>query len=238
MERLHKVIADSGLCSRRKAEKLMLEGKVTVDGEVVKTLGTKVSKNAEILVEGKPLPTVEYEYYVLYKPEGFVSTTSDEKGRKTVIDLVHTSSRIYPVGRLDYDTSGVLLLTNDGAFNQEMIHPKHKIEKEYQVTVEGLLRKETSLKLSRGIHIDGKKTARSRIRNVEYNTQKMTTRCHLIITEGRYHQVKKMFEQVGHPVTKLKRIRFGIITLDGMKKGEVRHLKPHELKQLHALTLK
>lgn len=236
MERLQKVIADSGLCSRRKAEKLMLEGKVKVNGEVVKTLGTKVDASAEIIVNDKPLLHVENEYYVLYKPEGYISTTDDEKGRQTVVDLVPTQARIYPVGRLDYDASGVLLLTNDGAFNQAMIHPKHKIEKEYQVTVKGLLRKETSAKLSRGIHIDGKKTARAKIRNVEYNTEKMTTRCHIIITEGRYHQVKKMFERVEHPVLKLKRVRFGIITLKGLKKGEVRRLKPHELKQLYVLS--
>ena len=238
MERLQKVIADSGVCSRRKAEQLMLEGKVKVNGVVTKVLGTKVGKNDTILVEDKPLPTVEYEYFVLYKPEGVVSTTEDDKGRRTVVDFLPTKNRLYPVGRLDYDTSGVLLLTNDGAFTQAMIHPKYKIEKEYQVTMTGLLRKETSTKLSRGIHLDGKKTARSKIRQVDYNTEKMTTRCHLIITEGRYHQVKNMFEAVGHPVLKLKRVRFGIITLKGMKKGEARHLKPHELKQLYVLSEK
>ncbi len=238
MERLQKVIADSGICSRRKAEQLMLEGKVKVNGQIVKALGTKVALSDRILVNEKPLPNVEYEYYVLYKPEGYISTTDDEKGRKTVVDLVPTQARIYPVGRLDFDASGVLLLTNDGAFNQAMIHPKHKIEKEYQVTVQGLLRKETSSKLSRGVYIDGKKTGRAKVRNVEYNTEKMTTRCHLIITEGRYHQVKRMFEVVNHPVLKLKRVRFGLITLEDLKKGEVRRLKPHELKQLYVLSKK
>lgn len=232
MERLQKVIAASGVCSRRKAEELMLQGNVKVNGEVVKELGTKVSKNDTILVHDKPLEPFEPIHYVLYKPEGCISTTDDEKGRKTVLDFVPTKERIYPVGRLDYDTSGVLLLTNDGEFNQMMIHPSSHIEKEYQVTVKGFVRKETSRKLERGIKIDNVRTKRSRITKVEYNKRTESTRLHLTITEGKYHQVKRMFEAVDHEVTKLKRVRFGIITLDGMSRGDVRLLKPHEYKQL------
>ena len=238
MIRLQKVIADSGYCSRRQAEKLITEGKVKVNGETCAILGTKVTKKDNITINDKPLPERIPVYYLLYKPEGYISTTKDDKGRKTVIDLVPSDQRLYPVGRLDFDTSGVLLLTNDGEFHHAMLHPKHKIEKEYEVKIEGLLRKETSFKLMKGIIIEGVKTHRAKINRVEYNTKNMTTSCHITITEGRYHQVKKMFEAMQHPVIKLKRIRFGLITLEGMKKGEYRPLKPHEIKQLHQLTLK
>ncbi|MFW5838872.1 MAG: pseudouridine synthase [Bacillota bacterium] len=238
MERLQKVIAHSGICSRRKAEELITAGKVKVNGEVITTLGTKVSKKDEVMVNDKAIKKEPPVYYVLYKPEGFVSTTDDEKDRKTIMDLVPNTERVYPVGRLDYDTSGVLLLTNDGEFNQAMIHPKSHLEKEYQVTVEGFVRKETSKKLERGIILDKQRTKRAKISNVEYNKIKGTTRLHLTITEGKYHQVKRMFELVEHPVLKLKRVRFGIITLDTMSKGEVRLLKPHEYKQLMHIARK
>lgn len=232
MERLQKVIAHSGYCSRRKAEDYIVAGKVTVNGEVVTELGTKVSKNDVIAVNGTTLTKEELVYYVLYKPYGYVSTTDDEKDRKTVIDLVPTKKRIYPVGRLDYDTTGVLLLTNDGEFANLMTSPKHKVEKEYQVKMEGFLRKEESKRLSQGVMIGKYKTKRAIIKNVTYHKQSETSTAHIIIKEGKYHQVKRMFEAVGHPVIKLKRVRFGSITLDGMHQGEVRLLKPYEKKQL------
>ncbi|MFU8786235.1 MAG: pseudouridine synthase [Candidatus Izemoplasmataceae bacterium] len=238
MERLQKVIASSGLCSRRKAEELITAGKVQVNGQKVTELGTKVTKNDEVTVNGVPIKKETPVYYVLYKPEGYVSTTSDEKNRRTVIDLVDTSLRVFPVGRLDYDTSGVLLLTNDGDFTNLMIHPKSGIEKEYEVTLKGFLRKESSKKLEKGIVIDGMKTKRARIKNVVYNKERETTKLTVIITEGKYHQVKRMFEMFDHEVIKLKRVRFGTITLKNMHKGEVRLLKPHEYKQLIVLTEK
>lgn len=232
MERLQKVIAQSGLCSRRKAETLIEEGKVKVNGEIVKTLGTKVSKDDEVLVNNRPLTKSEKVYYVFYKPEGCVSTTNDEHNRTTVLDFIQTQERIYPVGRLDFDTSGVLLLTNDGDFTNMMIHPKSHIEKEYEVTIKGILRKETSRKLEKGIILEGKKTKKSRITKVEANPKKETTKLHITITEGRYHQVKKMFEFFQHDVLKLKRVRFGVVTLDHLSRGQYRLLKPHEHKQL------
>jgi len=232
MERLQKVIAHSGLCSRRKAESLIEEGKVKVNGETVKTLGTKVTKDDEITVDNKPLPRSETVYYVFYKPEGCVSTTNDEHGRTTVTDFIQTPERIYPVGRLDFDTSGVLLLTNDGDFTNTMIHPSSHIEKEYEVTIKGILRKETSKKLERGIVLEGKKTKRARISQVEANPKKETTKLHIVITEGRYHQIKKMFEAFSHEVLKLKRVRFGVVTLDHLSRGQYRLLKPHEFKKL------
>lgn len=236
MERLQKVIAQSGYCSRRKAESLIVEGKVKVNGVLVRELGTKVGSKDVITVNGKTIFSEEKVYYVLYKPEGYVSTTSDEHDRNKVTDLVPSDKRIFPVGRLDYDTSGVLLLTNDGTFMNLMTSPKHHVEKEYRIKVKGFLRKEESLKLARGVEIDGYKTKRAIIKNVEYNKKNETSFATIIIKEGKYHQVKKMFEAVNHPVLKLKRERFGIVNLKNLKKGEYRRLKPHELKQLIELT--
>lgn len=232
MERLQKVIARSGITSRRKAEDLITQGKVKVNGVVIKELGTKVTNRDVIQVNGKTIKQEEFVYYVLYKPEGYVSTTDDEHDRRKVTDLVPTGKRIYPVGRLDYDTSGVLLLTNDGSFTNKLTSPKHDMEKEYEVKMKGFLRKEESAKLCRGIKIDHYVTKKAIIKNVSYNKKNETTKATIIITEGKYHQVKRMFEAVGHPVLKLKRVRFGTVTLDGLKKGEYRVLKPYEFKQL------
>ncbi len=236
MERLQKVIANSGYTSRRKAEDLITQGKVKVNNKIVTELGTKVTSKDIIHVEGKLIQTEEKVYYVLYKPEGYVSTTSDEFGRKTVLDLVSTTKRVYPVGRLDYDTSGVLLLTNDGEFTNIMTSPKNHVEKEYRVRLSGLLRKEESTLICRGIQLDTYKTKKAKIRDVSYNKKNLTTLATIIITEGKYHQVKKMFEFTGHKVLKLKRVRFGFVTLDHMKIGEHRLLKPYELKQLRNLV--
>ncbi len=232
MERLQKVIARSGITSRRKAEELITQGKVKVNDVVVRELGTKVTSKDVIQVNGKTIKHEEFVYYVLYKPEGYVSTTSDEHERRKVTDLVPSNKRIYPVGRLDYDTSGVLLLTNDGDFTNKLTSPKHDMEKEYEVKMKGFLRKEESAKLCRGIKIDHYFTKKAVIKNVSYNKKNETSTATIIITEGKYHQVKRMFEAVGHPVLKLKRVRFGVVTLDGLRKGEYRILKPYEYKQL------
>ena len=236
MERLQKVIANSGYTSRRKAEDLITAGKVKVNDVTITELGTKVSSKDIIHVEGTLIKSEEKVYYVLYKPEGYVSTTSDEFNRKTVLDLVPKSKRVYPVGRLDYDTSGVLLLTNDGDFTNQMPSPKQHVEKEYRVKLEGLLRKEESTLICRGIDLGHYKTKKARIKDVAYNKKNLTTLATIIITEGKYHQVKKMFEFTGHKVLKLKRVRFGFVTLENMKTGEHRLLKPYELKQLRNLV--
>ena len=236
MERLQKVISNSGYTSRRKAEDLITQGKVKVNDKVVTELGTKVTSKDIIHVEGNLISSVEKVYYVLYKPEGYVSTTSDEFGRNTVMDLVPSDKRVYPVGRLDYDTSGVLLLTNDGDFTNLMTSPSHHIEKEYRVKLEGLLRKEESTRICRGMRIDNYKTKKAKIKDVSYNKNNLTTLATITITEGKYHQVKKMFEATGHKVLKLKRVRFGAVTLDKMRIGEHRLLKPYELKQLKTLV--
>jgi len=236
MERLQKIIQRAGICSRRKAEELILEGKVTVNGEVVTTLGVKVETSDEIAVDGKRLMQEEFVYYVLNKPTGYLSTTSDDLNRRTIVDLIPSKERIYPIGRLDYDTSGVILLTNDGDFMNAMIHPKFKVEKEYHVKVKGLLRKEESKLIEKGLNLGDFTSKQAKVFDVRYDDKKENSYAKIIITEGKYHQVKRMFEKVGHPVMKLRRERFGVVTTDGLKQGEYRLLKVHELKQLWHLS--
>jgi len=236
MERLQKVIQKSGLCSRRKAEELIAAGKVKVNGQIVTTLGTQVELTDDIVVDGNQVKQEELSYYVLNKPTGYVSTTSDEHGRRTILDLIPVTERIYPIGRLDYDTSGVILLTNDGDFMNSLIHPKFKVEKEYHVKVKGLLRKEASSKIEKGLDLGDFTSAKSKIISVKYDDKKENTYVSIVITEGKYHQVKRMFEEVGHPVVKLRRHRFGTVTTEGLKQGDYRRLKPHEIKQLWNLS--
>ena len=235
MERLQKLIAKAGIASRRKAEELILAGRVKVNGEIVNTLGAKAQASDLIEVDNKKITLEEKVYFVLYKPTGVISTTVDQFKRDAVVDLIKEKESVYPVGRLDYDTSGVLLLTNDGDFANMLMHPRYKIEKEYYVKIKGLLRKETSKQLSRGFELEGELLQPAKIRNVKYDDKKENTFLHIIITEGKYHQVKKMFAHFGHEVVKLKRVRYGSITLDGLFEGQYRALKPHEIKTLYNL---
>ena len=237
MERLQKILQRAGVASRRKAEELIEAGKVKVNGKVVTVLGSKAAFSDDIVVDGKKLKLENKVYYVLYKPEGYVSTTNDEFNRLTVRDLIPVQERIYPIGRLDYDTSGVLLLTNDGEFSNALTHPKFKLEKEYSVKISGLLRKETSKLIGRGVDLGDFKSQPAKIFNVKYDDNKEFTTLSIIITEGKYHQVKRMFEKFGHTVKKLKRERFGTITLKGMNRGDYRVLKVHEIKKLWNLSV-
>ena len=236
MDRLQKIIAKAGVTSRRKAEDLITEGKVKVNGEIVTELGTKASFADEITVNGEKLEPENKVYFVLYKPEKYISAVKDQFNRKTVVDLIPVKEKIFPVGRLDYDTSGIMLLTNDGDFANQMIHPKYMIEKEYYVRIKGLLRKESSISLAKGLIYDGIKAMPAKVLNVKYDEKKETTFLNIIITEGKNHQVKKMFEALGHEVIKLKRERFGCVNLEGLNKGEFRILKPHEIKKLYNLS--
>jgi len=236
MERLQKIIAKSGVCSRRKAEELILAGKVKVNGVVVRELGTKANPNDEIEVDDKKILVQERVYFVLYKPSGVISTTDDQFDRQAVVDLIHEKEQVFPVGRLDYDTSGLLIMTNDGDFANMLMHPRYHIEKEYYVKITGLLRKESSYKLAKGLTFEGEEFQPAKIRNVKYDDKKENTYLHIIITEGKYHQVKNMFKALGHEVVKLKRIRYGTLTLDGLYEGQYRTLKPHEIKTLYNLA--
>jgi len=234
MERLQKIIAMKGYCSRRKAEELITKGKVKVNGELVTTMGYKASVNDFIEVEGNPLDEVEDKvYYLLNKPRGVVTTSSDEKGRKTVVDLIDTKKRIYPVGRLDYDTTGLIILTNDGELTNYLIHPKNKIEKVYVAKIKGIISKVELGRLCRGVIIDGYKTSKAKAKILKIDKKKNTSVVELIIHEGKNHQVKKMFEAIGFKVLKLKRESISFLTLDGVKPGEYRQLSIKEVKKLY-----
>ena len=235
MERLQKYIAESGYTSRRKAENLIKSGKVVVNGKVITELGTKVTGKEEIVIDGNLLTREEKEYYLLNKPRGVVTTTSDDKKRKTVIDLINTTKRIYPIGRLDYDTTGVLLLTNDGEFSNILMHPNDKIEKVYVAKIKGIIKGEEINKLKNGVVIDGRKTEKCKVKLRRVDTKNNTSYVSLIIHEGRNHQVKNMFKAVGFEVLKLKRERVGIFTLAGLNSGEYRKLTPKEISVIYSL---
>ncbi len=235
MERLQKYIAEAGYTSRRKAEELIKKGKVQVNGKIVTELGTKVTGKEEIIVDGNLLTKEEKEYYLLNKPRGVITTTTDDKNRKTVVDLINTTKRIYPIGRLDYDTTGVLLLTNDGDFSNILMHPNEKIEKVYVAKLKGIIKGEEINKLKNGVVIDGKKCEKCKVKLRRVDTKNNTSYVSIIIHEGRNHQVKKMFKAVGFEVLKLKRERVGIFTLSGLNSGEYRKLSPKEISIIYSL---
>lgn len=236
MERLQKIIQKAGIASRRKAEDMIAEGRVSVNGKVVTEMGTKASFSDDIRVDGKKIEAENKVYFVLYKPESIISSVKDQFDRDTVTDFIPVKEKIFPIGRLDYDTSGLILLTNDGDFANMMIHPKYKIEKEYYVRIKGLLRKESSIKLAKGLIYDNERALPAKVYDVKYDDKKETTFLNIVITEGKNRQVRRMFESLGHEVVKLKRIRFGTITLDGLNRGEYRILKPHEIKTLYNMA--
>lgn len=239
MERLQKVIAHAGFASRRKAEELILEGQVKVNGKVVKELGIKVTPSDKVEVGGIPVEREEPIYFLLYKPRGVISSVSDDKGRKVVTDyFLEIKQRIYPVGRLDYDTSGALLLTNDGEFANLLMHPKNEIEKVYVAKIKGIPSREKIKSLEKGIQLEDGKTAPAKVKVLSIDKKKQTAIVELIIHEGRNRQVRRMFEAIGHPVMKLKRERYGFLTLQGLNVGDARELSPHEVKQLRTLASK
>ena len=223
MERLQKVIANSGITSRRKAEQLILDGKVKVNGEVVLTLGTQVKPSDKIEVNGMLIEKQEKVYYLLNKPREVISAVTDDKGRKTIVDLIPEDKRIYPVGRLDYDTTGAIILTNDGEFANLLMHPKNEIDKCYVAKIEGMLSPKEMMILKNGVIID-------KVNN--------TSIVELVIHEGKNHQVKNMFAAVGHEVLKLKREKIGFLDLKGLKSGEYRKLNHKEVTTLYALVNK
>lgn len=237
MERLQKVLAHDGVASRRQSEKLIMSGRVKVNGTVVTELGTKVGVHDQIMVDGVQVTSEAPAYVLLYKPRGVISTANDEKGRKTVVDLVaDVSQRIYPVGRLDYDTSGLLLLTNDGELANRLTHPKYEVEKTYVARVKGIPSNDAMRKLRQGITVDGETYAPAKSKVLSHDDKRKTAIIEVIIHEGKNHQVKKMLEAVGYPVEKLKREQYGFLTLKGLNAGEARNLKPEEVKELKRLT--
>ena len=234
MERLQKVIANSGITSRRKAEELILNGKVKVNGRTIITLGTQVSVNDKVEVNGVLINKEEKVYYLLNKPREVIASVSDDLGRKTVVDIIKDDKRIYPVGRLDYDTTGAIILTNDGEFANLMMHPKNEIDKCYIAKIEGELTPKELMMLKTGVVIDKVKTKKARVKIRRVDKKTNTSIVEITIHEGKNHQVKKMFESVGHTVLKLKRERIAFLTLDGLKSGEYRKLSHKEVTTLYA----
>ncbi|WP_163531019.1 pseudouridine synthase [Halobacillus ihumii] len=237
MERLQKVIAHAGVASRRKAEKMITDGKVTVNGKVVKELGTKVSSNDDVEVEGVPLTKEVPVYYLLYKPRGVISSVNDDKGRKVVTDyLPDVEERIFPIGRLDYDTSGILLLTNDGEFANLLMHPSHEVDKVYIVKTKGIPDDEQLKRFKKGVTIEDETFKAVHSKVLSTDRKKNSAIIQVILHEGKNRQIRKMFEGLGYPVDKLKRERYGSLTLQGLNAGDYRPLKPHEIKQLRQMA--
>lgn len=239
MERLQKIIARGGLYSRRKAEQLIVDGQVMVNGKTVTVLGTKASYDDVITVAGKPIVLQEFIYLVMNKPRGVVSTVNDDKGRDTIVSILPSEYQnigLYPVGRLDYDTKGVLILTNDGKFMNDLVGPNSNIEKEYMVRLEGIISKEELRKMQSGVDIGDYVTRNCKTFFQSADIKNNSCLVSIILKEGKYHQIKRMFSAVGYPVKKLSRFRFGEISVVGLAEGQVRKLTPHEIKRLYVLN--
>ncbi|MCI8670480.1 MAG: rRNA pseudouridine synthase [Bacilli bacterium] len=236
MERLQKVIANSGVTSRRKAEEMISKGNVRVNGKVVTELGVKVSGNDIIEVDGVTINRdTKKVYYILNKPREVITSVSDDKNRKTVLDCINTDIRVYPVGRLDYDTTGLIILTNDGELANKLMHPSNKIEKTYIAKIEGLLNKDDIDRLKRGINIDDRKVEIVNFKIRDKDLVKNTSLIEITIIEGRNHIVKRIFESLKHPVIRLSRIRLAFLDIKNLKSGEYRELSLKEVKKLYSL---
>ena len=233
--RINKFLAQAGVASRRKVEEFILAGKVKVNGEVVTELGTKVTDKDRIEVDNVLIAKEVKEYYLLNKPRGVVTTTKDDKDRKTVVDLIPTNARIYPVGRLDYDTTGVLLLTNDGDFANILMHPASEVEKVYMAKLKGIIKGEHINTLKDGIKLDDQVVKPSRVKLKKVDTKTNTCMVQITIHEGKNHQVKRMFEAVGFEVLKLKREKEAFFDLKDLQSGEFRKLTPKEVAKVYGL---
>ena len=231
--RISKYVAHCGVCSRRKAEEAVAAGRVCIGGEVVTQLGTQVGQGDVVTLDGVRItPQEEYVYIMLYKPEGYITTTSDEKGRPCVLDLVKDPGvRLVPVGRLDCATSGLLLLTNDGHFVNRMTHPRYSPPKTYKVRIDGRIGEEALEAMRNGMLVDGYLTRPARVRLLQSRGD--TSLLEVVLREGRNRQIRKMLGQLGHVVLALKRESVGSLRLEGLKKGQYRHLEPEELRELN-----
>lgn len=231
--RLQKFMAKCGVASRRKSEEIILKGKVKVNGEVVKELGFKIDIDQDtVIIDGKRLGLEENKVYILLnKPTGYITTMSDEFNRKKVIDLLKgVEERVYPVGRLDYDTSGLLLLTNDGDLAYKLTHPKHEIEKKYIAKVKGIPTEEELMHFRNGLKIEDYITSKAKVKVI--HKERGNSTLEVIIHEGKNRQVRKMCSKIGHPVVELKRIEMGEIKLSDVKEGRWRYLTPKEVEYL------
>lgn len=237
-ERLQKVIAQAGIASRRKAEELILNGNVKVNGQTVTVLGTTVTNNDVVTVNDKPIEKEELVYYLVNKPRKYVCTVDDEHGRDKIVDLINCPQRLFPVGRLDYDSTGLIILTNDGEFDNLLTHPKYHLPKTYKVTIKGVLSKKDMQDIRNGIVLDdGIKTLPANIKMINYDLQANHCSFEITIYEGRNRQIRRMMEMLGYEVSKLHRSCFGCVKDDNLPRGGYRRLKPHEIKSLKVMAL-
>jgi 23S rRNA pseudouridine2605 synthase len=235
--RLHVFIAHSGLCSRRAAEKLIQEARVEVNGELVLEMGVKVGPDDDVRVDGNPVRQAKHYSVLLNKPLGVVTTLSDPQKRPTIVrHLPDYGVVLKPVGRLDMDTEGLIICTNDGEFAHRMAHPRYEIDKEYQAIVEGVPTEKALHDLRRGVFIEGRRTAPAQVEVIHVEERKNTTGLRITIHEGRNRQIRLMCETVGHPVRSLKRVRIGPLRIRGMRSGECRLLGKEELNELRSMV--
>ena len=209
--------------------------RVSVNGVLVDTLGTKADENDEIAIDGKVISKSEEKVvYLLNKPKNVISSASDDRGRKTVVDLIDSRYRLYPLGRLDYDSSGLLLLSNDGELMQKLIHPKYEVEKTYEVTIDGFISEKQIETIEKGVKIEDYVSAPAKVNLISYNDKKSSSFLEVTIHEGKNREIRKMFEAIGFTVIRLHRIREANIELGDLKSGEYRRLKPFEIKKLRS----
>ena len=230
--RLNKFLSNSGIASRRKCDELIKEGKVFVNGKVASELGMQINeKKDKVTAIGKvvKLPS-SFVYIKLNKPKGYACTASDEKGRKTIYQLIDTTERLFSIGRLDYDTEGLILLTNDGDFANRVAHPKFLIEKEYRVTIEGEIKESELAVLRRGVVIEGTRMPSARVEFLSFDGK--FTKLSVVIDEGQNRQIRRMFEAIGKSIRLLKRVRIGQVKLGGLKRGDYKDLTEEELNNL------
>lgn len=235
MQRLNKFIASSGLCSRRKADELIESGKVVVNGKIVSELGFQISPKDKVTVDGQLIKPLKLEYYRFYKPAGYITTSDDEKGRKTIYDLIPPElSKLKPVGRLDKESTGLIIMTNDGELINEMTHPSIKVPKIYLVQVNGKITPEHGQMMFDGIEIETdtseKKMAYAEVFPIEVTNK--TSMVQVILHQGINRQIRKMFAKLGFEVISLKRIQHATVTLEGLKKGQIKPMKPKQVKEL------
>lgn len=231
MQRLNKYIAASGLCSRRKADELIEAGKVIVNGKVVKELGFQVSNKDKVFVDKKLIHPKKLEYYKFYKPAGYITTADDEKGRKTIYDILHEEYHtLKPVGRLDKDSTGLLLMTNDGDLINELTHPSIKVPKTYIVTIDGKLNQNHIEQMAKGIEIEKGKLAYAEVYVIEVTNK--STMVQVVLYQGMNRQIRKMFDYLGFEVVSLKRTQHATISIEGLKRGQIKVIKPLQIKEL------
>ena len=236
-ERLQKILSQAGICSRRKAEEMIEAGKVTVNGQIVRELGSEADPVKDrIEVNGETVKPERKKYFLFYKPDNVITSVSDPQGRRTVMDYFRTvRERIFPVGRLDYHSEGLLIMTNDGDLDYILTHPSHEVEKTYEVTVRGRYSMKLADKMSRGVRIDTGITAPCEIEVLEYNKEKNKPQVRMVLHEGKNREIRKMMAAYHYPVFGLVRTKYGFLTMDGLSRGGYRRLTSEEVRKLYEL---